>query len=95
MSRPAAGSAAALRPSGAEMTEGGLGLSVVLRFRDAGPAYERAKAVADAMGLSIEDYLLRCVAEGHKLLRGRHLPDPDLELETPTFERWGVPLNGR
>lgn len=66
-------------------------MSCVLRFRDEGPAYERAKAVADAMGLSMEDYLLTCIAEGNKLLRARHLP-LDAELDEPAFIRRGLSL---
>lgn len=67
---------------------------VTLRFRDEGSAYERAKIVADAMGLSMESYLLACVAEGHKTLRARHRPSNE-DFETPTFERWGIVLDGR
>lgn len=66
-------------------------MSFTLRFRDEGPAYERAKAVADAMGLSMEDFLLVCIAEGHKVLKARYLPlDP--ELEEPAFIRRGLSL---
>lgn len=61
-------------------------MSFVLRFRSEGPVYERAKAVADAMGLSMEDYLLACTAEGNKMLRTRHLP-LDAELDEPAFIR--------
>ncbi|CAO3460854.1 hypothetical protein [Azospirillum argentinense] len=66
-------------------------MSFVLRFRDEGPAYERAKAVADAMGLPMEDYLLTCIAEGNKMLRTRHLP-VDAELDEPAFIRRGLSL---
>jgi hypothetical protein len=66
-------------------------MSVVLRFRSEGPAYERAQAVADAMGLSIEDYLLACVAEGHRVLRARR-PELDTDRERPTYERRGLAL---
>lgn len=66
-------------------------MTCVLRFRDEGPAYERAKAVADAMDLSIEDYLLACIAEGNRVLRARHMPlDPDLD--EPAFIRRGLSL---
>lgn len=66
-------------------------MSIVLSFREEGTAYDRAKAVADALGLSMEDYLLACIAEGHKALRARYRPS-DTDLDIPTFERWGVPL---
>jgi hypothetical protein len=66
-------------------------MSIVLSFREEGPAYDRAKAVADAMGLTVQEYLLSCIAEGHKLLRSRHQPTA-ADLEEPTFQRWGVLL---
>lgn len=69
-------------------------MSIVLSFREEGPAYDRAKAVADAMGLSVQDYLLGCIAEGHKLLRSRHQPTA-ADLEEPTFQRWGVLLEAQ
>lgn len=66
-------------------------MNCVLRFRDGGSAFERAKAVADAIGLSIADYLLACITEGHKVLKVRYLPlDP--ELEEPAFIRRGLSL---
>lgn len=66
-------------------------MSIVLSFREEGAAYERAKAVGDVMGLSMQDYLLACIAEGHKLLREQHRPS-NADLDIPTFERWGIPL---
>ncbi|MGF7178445.1 hypothetical protein [Azospirillum doebereinerae] len=66
-------------------------MSVTLLFREDGPAFERAKAVADELGLSIEDYLLTCVAEGHKVLRTR-CPSTWLDQERPAFIRRGLPL---
>lgn len=66
------------------------GMSVVLSFREDGPNYERAKAVADAMGLSVQDYLLACIAEGHKILKARN---GEVDLDEPTFIRWGIPLS--
>lgn len=66
-------------------------MSIVLSFREEGASYDRAKAVADALGIPIHDYLLSCIAEGHKVLRARHRPS-EADLDTPTFERWGVPL---
>lgn len=68
-------------------------MSIVLSFREEGDAYDRAKAVADALGLSIQDYLLSCLAEGHRVLRTRHRPS-DSDLDTPTFQRWGISLGG-
>lgn len=68
-------------------------MSIVLSFREEGAAYERAKAVADALGLPMQEYLLACIAEGHKALRVRHRPS-DADLDVPTFERWGIPLRG-
>ena len=43
------------------------------------------------MGLSIERYLLACVAEGHSVLRERHMP-PVATLGVPAYLRRGVPL---
>ncbi|MCF8506994.1 MAG: hypothetical protein K9G59_18955 [Caulobacter sp.] len=67
-------------------------MSIDLNFRNEGPAYERAKAVADAMGLSVPDYLLACIAEGHKVLRSRHRPSQG-DIELPTFMRWSRTLD--
>jgi|GEM_PF-3230131 len=66
-------------------------MSIVLSFKDNGPAFDRANTVAQSMGLSMEEYLLACIAEGHKLLRNRHHPN-DSDLEEPTFQRWGIDL---
>lgn len=65
-------------------------MSVTLRFREEGAAFERAKLVADALGLSMDAYLLACVAEGHKVLRARCLAARP-ELEEPAFIRRGHP----
>lgn len=59
--------------------------TLALKFLKSGPAYQRAKAVADRMGLSVRDYLLSCIAEGHFILSVRAV-DPD-ELNRPAFER--------
>ncbi len=59
--------------------------TIELKFLESGAAYERAKAVADRMGLSVRDYLLRCIAEGHFILSVRATQDD--ELEFPAFER--------
>lgn len=69
-------------------------MSIVLSFKDNGPAFDRANTVAQSMGLSMEEYLLACIAEGHKLLRNRHHPN-DSDLEEPTFQRWGLPIHDR
>lgn len=65
-------------------------MSVTLRFREDGAAFERAKRVADTLGLSMENYLLACVAEGHKVLRAR-CPSTRPDLEEPAFLRRGYP----
>lgn len=65
-------------------------MSVTLRFREEGAAFERAKRVADALGLSMEEYLFACVAEGHKVLRARCVAARS-ELEEPAFIRRGYP----
>ena len=61
-------------------------MAVTLSFREEGPSYDRAKAVADAMGVSLQDYLLACIAEGAKVLKVRHLPAAT-DYEEPTFIR--------
>ena len=66
---------------------------IVIKFRQEGASFERAKAVADAMGLPISGYLLACIEEGHKILQARHLPTAE-ELEEPTYLRWGIPIRG-
>jgi hypothetical protein len=58
---------------------------IELRFQEQGEAYERAKAVADLMGISVRDYLLKCIAEGHLVLAARTAHEADLD--TPAFER--------
>lgn len=63
---------------------------VVLRFRDDGPAYERAKAVADALGLSIQDYLLSCISEGHRMLRAQ---SQVIDREEPAYIRRGLAVD--
>ena len=65
-------------------------MTISLTFRADGPAYERAKAVADAMGLPINRYLLECIKEGHRALQARHAPATDFD--EPTFLRWGIDL---
>ncbi len=61
---------------------------IELRFADKGPNYERAKAVADKYGLSVRDYLLACIAEGHRVLDQRATLDTT-DLEIPAFLRRG------
>lgn len=63
---------------------------IVLRFRADGDAYGRAKAVAEALGLSMEEYLFQCVWEGHRVLQSRQVASGMLvdERETiPAFVR--------
>lgn len=59
--------------------------AIELRFIESGEAYERAKTVADRLGLSVRDYLLRCIAEGHLVLAVRAVNETDLD--RPAFER--------
>ena len=59
---------------------------IELRFSDAGPAYERAKYTADRLGFTVYDYLLECIAEGHRTLTDRALHSVD-NLDMPAFER--------
>lgn len=61
--------------------------AIELRFAGSGAAYQRAKAVADRLGISVRDYLLRCIAEGHFVLSVRVTREDDLD--TPAFERRG------
>ncbi|MBN9497220.1 MAG: hypothetical protein J0H39_10755 [Alphaproteobacteria bacterium] len=61
---------------------------IELRFASQGEAYESAKETADALGLSVKDYLILCIAEGHKTLTTRALLESG-ELIFPTFERRG------
>jgi hypothetical protein len=61
---------------------------IELRFASQGEAYEAAKETADALGLSVKDYLILCIAEGHKTLTTRALLESG-ELIFPTFERRG------
>ncbi len=58
---------------------------IELKFLETGEAYERAKAVADRLGISVRDYLLKCIAEGHLVLAARTAHE--IDLETPAFER--------
>ncbi len=61
---------------------------IELKFADTGEAYLAAKATADSLGMSVRDYLLLCISEGHKTLTTRALLESG-ELEFPTFERRG------
>jgi hypothetical protein len=61
---------------------------IELRFASQGEAYQAAKETADALGLSVKDYLILCIAEGHKTLTTRALLESG-ELIFPTFERRG------
>jgi len=58
---------------------------IELRFQETGEAYERAKVVADRLGISVRDYLLLCIAEGHVVLAARAAHETDLD--RPAFER--------
>jgi hypothetical protein len=59
---------------------------IELRFKDSGAAYEAAKKIADRLGISVRDYLLRCISEGHRVLAVRTAAQPD-DLDIPAFER--------
>ncbi len=61
---------------------------IELKFADTGEAFRAAKATADSLGMSVKDYLLLCISEGHKTLTTRALLESG-ELEFPTFERRG------
>jgi hypothetical protein len=59
---------------------------IELRFKDRGAAYEAAKEIADRLGISVRDYLLICISEGHRVLATRTAEEPD-DLDIPAFER--------
>ncbi len=61
---------------------------IELKFADTGEAFRAAKATADSLGMTVRDYLLLCISEGHKTLTTRALLESG-ELEFPTFERRG------
>ena len=61
-------------------------MSIILSFREEGEGYDEAKKVADAMGISVEAYLMACIAEGHLELRSRHRPTK-ADLEVPAYMR--------
>ena len=54
-----------------------------LKFRKIGGPYARAVEVANFMGIDIEEYLLLCIEEGHKVYKHRMQQD----LEIPTIFR--------
>jgi hypothetical protein len=62
---------------------------IVLRFCCEGAAFDRAKTVADKLGLDMEAYLLRCLKEGHELLKSRQIAAAALadEFDVPSFLR--------
>lgn len=51
---------------------------IVLRFRNNGPGYVRAKEVATFMGVDIENYLLECIKHGHRVLKSDMAADLEL-----------------
>lgn len=59
---------------------------IELRFKDSGAAYQAVKEIADRLGISVHDYLLRCIGEGHRVLAIRTAVQPD-DLDIPAFER--------
>ena len=59
----------------------GSGPEITLRFRAAGAPYQRAQRVAERMGVSLDDYLLLCISEGHQVLANRVDPCGVLDQE--------------
>ncbi len=59
---------------------------IELHFPSEGPAYDMVKHVADRLGYTVHDYLLECIAEGHRVLETRVL-SAEADLEIPAFER--------
>ena len=59
---------------------------IELRFSEKGKNYERAKAIADKLGLSVRDYLLLCIVEGQRVLEQRATLDVN-DLEVPAYLR--------
>lgn len=59
---------------------------IELRFKDSGAAYEAAKEIADRLGISVRDYLLLCISEGHRM-HSIKIMAPSDDLEIPAFER--------
>ena len=63
------------------VTSAGSGPEITLRFRAAGAPYQRAQRVAERMGVSLDDYLLLCISEGHQVLANRVDPCGVLDQE--------------
>jgi hypothetical protein len=59
---------------------------IELYFPSEGPAYDMVKHVADRLGYTVHDYLLECIAEGHRVIETRVLSS-EADLEIPAFER--------
>lgn len=59
---------------------------IELHFPSEGPAYDMVKHVADRLGYTVHDYLLECIAEGHRVIETRVLSS-EADIEIPTFER--------
>jgi hypothetical protein len=59
---------------------------IELRFKDSGDAYQAASEIADRLGISVRDYLLKCIAEGHRVLAIRTAVQFN-DLDIPAFER--------
>jgi len=51
---------------------------VTLKFKRNGNSYARAHEVAKWMGINIEEYLLKCIEDGHKMHRARMAEDLEL-----------------
>ena len=59
---------------------------IELRFKDSGAAYEAAKEIADRLGISVRDYLLMCISEGHRALVISTIVE-SRNLDIPAFKR--------
>jgi hypothetical protein len=59
---------------------------IELHFPSEGPAHDMVKYVADRLGYTVHDYLLECIAEGHRVIETRLLSS-EADLEVPAFER--------
>lgn len=79
-----------------ELAEAAAADGLELRFRAEGDAYERAKAVADGLGLDMKTYLLLCIREGHLVLKAQAARQgAEADLETPAITRRPPPQDPR
>ena len=59
---------------------------IELHFPSEGLVHDMVKHVADRLGYTVHDYLLECIAEGHRVIETRVLSS-EADLEIPAFER--------